>query len=72
VTRWEYKFLRFETFRLIEAQLNYYGNEGWEAVSFAFEPDGPVITENDQGHVRIDGMQGVKQVWIALLKRPHH
>jgi len=69
MTRWEYKFLRFETFRLIEAQLNYYGNEGWEAVSFTYTPNALPISERDTGHNKVDGLPNIRQVWVALLKR---
>lgn len=69
MTRWEYKTLRFETFKLFEAQLNYYGNEGWEAVSIVHNPDAAPISEKEQSMVAADGLQGIKSVWIAFLKR---
>ena len=70
MTRWEYKILRFQTFKLFEARLGAYGNEGWEAISFSHDPNAPPIAENDVGVVHVDGLEGVRAVWVALLKRP--
>ena len=68
--QWEYKTLRFQTFKLFEAQLNHYGGQGWEAISFAYVPNAPPIGEKDIGHNLVDGIEGIHQVWVAILKRP--
>jgi hypothetical protein len=69
MTRWEYKTLRFETFKLFESQLNYYGNEGWEAFSIVHNPNAPAISEKEQSAIAVDGLQGVRPLWTAILKR---
>jgi hypothetical protein len=70
VTRWEYRFLRYETFKILEGQLRFAGAEGWEAVSFSVDPEASKIGEKDAGAVTADGIPGIRQVWVVLLKRP--